>query len=161
MAVVLGIDPGLTGALVWLADRLTPLYADMPVREFETLAGKKRREVEPEYLIKLLESGGVVDLVVHEKVWGQKGDGGGRAFTFGDSYGCLRTAIVAAGITNRIHTVPPATWRRYHRLGQGKKASLVKVREMLPTSTQFSQEQHHNRADAYLIALWGRKLLGY
>lgn len=142
---VLGVDPGLHGALA-LFDPLTDdldLY-DMPA----TADG----------LVDVYELGRWVDARSHrigravlERV-GQM-PGSGHAFSFGRNYGDVRGVLGANFIPMSV--VTPAKWKRAMGVTKDKASSLAKACELFPLhANKFARKKDADRAEAALIAKW-------
>jgi len=159
LTVVLGVDPGVTGALAWLDTNGRLEITDMPTVELITSAGGKRRYVNPGPLIEHLQFYRATDAVYLERQWGQKGDGTIQAFGIGDAFGCVRTAVMATHLS--YHLVAPGTWKRWVQCPPKKKGGLQRARELFPAYADlFKREKDNGRADAALIALYGLAQLG-
>jgi crossover junction endodeoxyribonuclease RuvC len=153
--IVLGIDPGLSGALACLGpDGLT--IHDMP-----TLKAGTKREIDEVELARLIDAVGPIGLAALEQVGVRPGEGAVGAFSFGRGYGLLRGIL-------RAHFVPvvdvtPAKWLRAIgiKTGAGKDASRALAKEHFQRDAGlFARVKDDGRADAALIALWGRRQLG-
>lgn len=97
--------------------------------------------------------------VILEKVHSSPQMGVKSAFTFGESYGSLRMAVIAAGL--RLVMVSPAKWQREiglqstkAKLGasENKRRNRAKAQELFP-----SVKVTHAIADALLLAEWGKR----
>ena len=114
MPFVVGIDPGLSGAITAIWDEGTDLgmsITDMPT--YNVPVGKKtRHRVDTVSLLQLFETFKVMgcELAVMEAVGGRPKQSASGAFTFGWS----TCAVYMACITNRIpvETVASQTWKQ-------------------------------------------------
>ena len=145
---VLGIDPGLTGAIC-LYD---PVNAEAEVYDMPTLVVGKFRYVDPP---------GVASLVLQlrpdratmESVGAAPGQGVVSMFNFGVGVGVLRGVLAANHVPVKLIT--PGTWRRKVGLGRGddKNVSRSRAMQLWPgVGTDFIRKQDHGRAEAFLIA---------
>jgi crossover junction endodeoxyribonuclease RuvC len=148
---VLGVDPGLTGALALIETSLDILLIrDMPV----ALSGTgTRREIVPSLLAKL-----IVDLdpevVFVERVNALPKQGVSSVFTFGQGYGMIRGVLGALQIPT--HLVAPGAWKRAVGLGADKTAARARVMALFPRDASFFQRvKDHDRAEAALLAWYG------
>lgn len=149
LKTVLGVDPGLTGALAWL-DVTGALIdvVDMPV-----VAG----DVDTETLLALLRQGeaygglGVVTAVLE---WPglMPGNGAKSARSMGISLGRLETAILACSIP--VTRVTPNVWKRAMGLSADKEASRALAKRTWPSTGYFDRRKDDGRAEAALLARW-------
>jgi len=142
MKSYIGIDPGKNGGIAILADGLSPWAVKMPETE---------RDVWD--TIRALRSwSDKTAIAAIEKVHAMPGQGVTSMFTFGQGYGALRMALIAAGISFR--EVTPQAWQK--ALGcmtkGDKNASKAKAQELFP-----SLKITHAIADALLLAEWLRR----
>lgn len=151
---ILGIDPGISGAIALLEGRVLVDVFDMPI--IETQAGKKKkRRISPEMLVAELEKyAGSIDAAYIEEVHAMPGQGVTSMFTFGEAFGLARGVLAGMKIPTR--RVMPATWKRAMRLPQGKDSSRGMAAQLWPSSAAaFKRQRDDGRAEAALIALWG------
>lgn len=154
--LVIGIDPGLTGALAAVQSdgRLTGID-DMPLKRER---GKKRDDIDVAALASILRGAGAVDhvLVVVERVAAAPGAGVGGMFRFGYGAGAIEGCCRALGC--RLELVAPAVWKGALRLPGGqenKGLALEKARRIWPDKADwFKRQKDAGRAEAALIALW-------
>jgi crossover junction endodeoxyribonuclease RuvC len=159
MNYTLGIDPGVNGALALLDDAGECRgVLDMP-----TLAagGKKgRRILDGPALIRWLRKlppGRVTAML--EEVSSMPRDGHVAAFSFGRTYGTTETALAAAGIPYR--TVRPAIWKKVMGVLADKDHARMKATQLIPSGAKhWPLKKHDGRAEAALIAQYGRQLVG-
>lgn len=152
-ARILGIDPGLTGAIALL----TPDCAgaidvwDMP---------EVGKTVDPAALATLVREQRP-DAIVLEEVGPQPRDGVRQAFSFGQSYATAR--VVALMLEIPLHLVRPQAWKAHFRLrggDEGKEQGRALALRRFPVShASFARKKDHNRAEASLIALYGAERL--
>lgn len=117
MALVLGIDPGLHGALATYDTETRTLVdvRDMPT--WAMLVGKKERpRIDAVELAEWAEMYSVwgVDLAVLEAVGGRPKQSASAGFVFGYSVGLVYMALMFARIP--VETVPPQTWKKMMRV---------------------------------------------
>ncbi len=96
--ILLGIDPGLSGALAALDAHGLRDVADMPIMARGKGTGRVKSQVNPAGILELLR--GWSDprdslLAVLEHVAAMPGQGVAGVFSLGDSYGCLRGGSTA------------------------------------------------------------------
>lgn len=144
---IIGIDPGQSGGIAWIDEHGKPCVEKMPetladiwdlISSFTFNAGFDRiRPVCKAYL---------------EQVHSMPGQGVASSFKFGQGYGGLEMALIAAGIP--FERVTPQKWQKALGCltGGNKNVSKAKAQELFP-SIKFT----HATADAMLIAEYGRR----
>ena len=152
--LIIGIDPGISGALCFFEDGQVKEIIDMPVMA----DGKKnKRQInasqtynEISKRINKLPKKDII--VVIEQVSAMPGQGVTSMFNFGQSFGVLKGICSAMQLS--MHFVRPAKWKKYFGLMKTEKdASRTKVIEIFPyISSQLSRKKDSNKADAILIA---------
>lgn len=150
--IIVGIDPGLTGALGFLENGAFLGVEDMPV--ITKGSGTVKNEVNPSGLISLLreripaiEAG----VVVLERVNAHPGQGVSSVFSLGDSFGCARSAIAACKFETVY--VTPAQWKKHFKLTSDKELSRALAVRLFPTAP-ITLKKHADRAEALLMARW-------
>jgi Holliday junction resolvasome RuvABC endonuclease subunit len=154
---IIGIDPGLTGALALLNYKRELLAIEnMPV----FTVGKKR-EVDPNGLAEIItefKAWDAIDTVARVELVGAfrvngRTQGGTSMFNFGMGYGMILQALASAGIPYK--RVTPQIWkRRAGLIGRGKDASRTRAMQLCP-GLKLPLKKHHGCADAVLIAYFG------
>jgi len=159
--VVLGIDPGLSGALALYTSesrRLVQIEA-MPVylRKIGK-AAKQRHVVDSVKLFDMMEGFDAlgVDLVVLEQVASRPGDMGG--VTAGYGMGLLVMACVALKL--RLEVVQAAAWKRAMRVPADKKEAIQRALALFPEQRGMfvppgGRVPHDGRAEAGMLAMYG------
>ena len=152
--LIIGIDPGITGAICFFEDGKIIDVVEMP----NMAEGKKnKRQVNGAQIyheiykrIKNLEKKNIK--VVIEQVAAMPGQGVTSMFNFGQSFGVLKGICAAMQIP--MYFVRPAKWKKYFNLINSEKdASRTKSIEIFPHfSTQLSRKKDSNKADAILIS---------
>lgn len=151
MKTILGIDPGMTGALAFY-DKEELIIYDMPIHEIKK--GKtKRKRIDPYGLLHILREN-ECDHVYIEQVSAQPGNGAAAAFTFGFGCGALECAVAAAGLP--FTYVTPQKWKKSMACPKEKDGARMRASQLLPEfAHNWSLKKHHGRAEASLIALYG------
>jgi hypothetical protein len=143
---ILGIDPGLSGAIAFFFPAAPDRVAaeDMPV-----VAG----EVDAATLAaRILQMGPAFAVV--ERVASMPKQGVASTFKFGASYGAVRGVLTALQI--RTHLVAPALWKKHFKLDSDKeKARALALRLFAASPEHFSRKKDHGRAEAALLAVYG------
>lgn len=146
---VLGIDPGLSGALAFYAPAEPALIfaEDVPVAGNEidvaTLA-QRLAQMRP-------------DVCFVERVNAMPGQGVSSTFKFGMAFGMVRGVVAAAGIP--MHLVTPPVWKRHFHLDSDKEKARALALRLWPSSTCFGRKKDHGKAEAALIARYGAEVL--
>lgn len=172
--IYIGIDNGLTGALVAISDHPGPPIAMIPM---PLKAKAKGNEV---------DAGAVWNWLYHDCGWkldqitviletpgkqgarfrgkdGEMRSGGSLALcSMWDSFGAIRGVLESHGI--RHHRIAPQTWQKAMlgsvEKGQTKPAALAKARQLWPYETWLatprSTKPHEGMIDAALIAEFAR-----
>jgi hypothetical protein len=149
--VLLGVDPGLSGALAWLhpGGALSAL-ADMPVID--------KSEIDPHGLFDLIAEHGKVDAAVIEWPHVLPINGAKTAYSMGLSLGIISTALALAEVP--IHRITPSGWKRSagikgaSRQERNAHARALATRQWPGWATEFRRVKDADRAEAALLAYW-------
>ena len=159
MKFIIGIDPGVNGAIAIIEDngKLVQVF-DMPA--IEVLIGNKtKRRVSPEILaakLKLYADQGARAWV--EQVNAMPGQGVTSMFAFGEAFGLARGVL--SGLRVPTYTVQPARWKKAMGVNAGKDGSRAKAAQLWPAAAmEFRRVKDDGRAEAALIAEYGRLLV--
>ena len=149
---VIGIDPGLSGAIAVLDDKKVLKIIDMPVMA----EGKKnKKQLNSAQLVNIIKDNTKnceEAIVVVEQVNAMPGQGVTSMFNFGQTFGAIKG--VCAALELPIFFVRPSKWKKHFELlNSSKDSSRTKVIEMYPAiSNQLSKKKDVNKSDAILIA---------
>ena len=149
---IIGIDPGLSGAIAVLENNKVLNIFDIPVMS----EGKKnKRQLNSALLVNLLKKNINKEeevAVVVEQVNAMPGQGVTSMFNFGQTFGALKG--ICAALELPIFFVRPSKWKKHFELiNSSKDASRTKAIEMYPKlSNQLSKKKDVNKSDAILIA---------
>jgi crossover junction endodeoxyribonuclease RuvC len=160
MSKFVGIDPGLDGAIAMIGDGRPEIY-DMPVvTKLRRRKGKKVkvRQVDEGELVSIMETLPSVCRVIIEDVHAMSGQGVTSSFSFGRSFGIVLGVVAALGFAYVLTS--PQRWKRELALiGRDKNASIMKAKRLFPTAAKYmTKASHHGRADALLLAEYGRRI---
>ena len=152
--LIIGIDPGISGAICFFENGEVKEILDMP----NMAEGKKNKrqingpQIYNEISKRITNISKKEVVVVIEQVAAMPGQGVTSMFNFGQSFGVLKGICSAMQLS--MHFVRPAKWKKYFNLIKTKKdASRTKVIEIFPyISSQLSRKKDSNKADAILIA---------
>ena len=149
---IIGIDPGLSGAIAVLENNKVLNVFEMPVMS----EGKKnKRQLNSALLVNLLKENVLNNeevAIVVEQVNAMPGQGVPSMFNFGQTFGAIKGICAALGFP--IFFVRPSKWKKYFELiNSSKDSSRTKAIEMYPKlSNQLAKKKDVNKSDAILIA---------
>jgi crossover junction endodeoxyribonuclease RuvC len=148
VTVVLGVDPGASGALALLDSYGEILWInDMPV------TGKALSPILLADIIGDAATGNGDVIAVVEQVHAMPKQGVSSSFNFGQSYGIVLGVL--GGLQVRTEHVSPQRWKRDMRLGRDKGVARGRAADRWPRWTpEFKRVKDDGRAEAALIALW-------
>ena len=138
---IIGIDPGLSGAIAVLEDIKVLSLFEMPVMA----EGKKnKRQLNSAQLVNIIKENTNDDeeiAVIVEQVNAMPGQGVTSMFNFGQTFGAIKGVCAALGLP--IFFVRPSKWKKHFELiNSSKDASRTKVIEMYPSfSKQLAKKR--------------------
>ena len=150
--IILGIDPGVSGAISVMENKKVIEVFDMPTM----IDGKKnKRQINGSQVTNIIKErlkDGKDIIVVVEHVNAMPGQGVTSMFNFGQSFGVIKGICSALALP--IYFVRPTKWKKHFNLIKtNKDASRTKVIQTYPEiSSQLSKKKDSNKADAILIA---------
>ncbi len=148
-APILGIDPGVTGAVAFYY----PAISRVSVYDVPAIG----KEIDATNLAILIRNYNP-SVAVIEQVQAFSGQGVTSSFNFGRSYGDVRGVIAALSIP--LHFVTPQKWKKHFNLPADKeKSRLLAIRVFPAVAESFRLKKHDGRAEAALIALYGAQVL--
>lgn len=157
--IVLGVDPGLTGALAILdGDAMT--IVDLPTQPIPGVGPKAlvKREISPVELRTVMRSALPPErrdsaLVLIESMHAL---GGTSVQTQASLAASKATVIAVAQLMGlRVERVAPQVWKRFYGLSANKR-ECIELAQKLFGRRDIRLGRHHNRAEAALIARYGR-----
>ena len=152
--IIIGIDPGINGAISIIENKKIIEVYDTPTM----IDGKKnKRQINGAQVTNIFKerlNGEKEVVVVVEHVNAMPGQGVTSMFNFGQSFGVIKG--ICAALNLPIYLVRPAKWKKHFNLIKtNKDASRTKVIEVYPEiSSKLHRKKDSNRADAILIALY-------
>ena len=152
--LIIGIDPGINGAICLFKDGKIVDVFEMP----KMAVGKKNKsQVNASQIFneiqKAIEGEDKTKVIaVIEQVSAMPGQGVTSMFNFGQSFGVLKG--ICAAMQLPVYFVRPAKWKKYFNLINSEKdASRTRAIEIFPYfSSKLSKKKDSNKADAILIA---------
>lgn len=155
--IVIGIDPGLTGACALCDDgRLADVF-DMPVSGKEVDAAVLADRL-GEWLGQTLEATGDMPHAFVERQQAYPGQGVSTSFQTGRRFGVVLGVIAALDIPMTL--VSPAKWKAATKTPKDKDGARARASQLMPGMSKFwSLKKNHGRAEAALIAWYGATIL--
>ena len=148
---IIGIDPGLSGAIAILENNKVLRIFDIPTM---TEGKKNKRQLNSALLVDLLRENiaNTEDVaVVVEQVNAMPGQGVTSMFNFGQTFGAIKG--ICAALNLPIFFVRPSKWKKHFELiNSSKDASRTKAIEMYPKLSNQLAKKDVNKSDAILIA---------
>ena len=152
--LIIGIDPGITGAICFFEDGELKDVIDMPTM---ASGNKNKKQINGSQIFNEISlrtqnhKSENINVVV-EQVSAMPGQGVTSMFNFGQSFGVLKG--VCAAMQLPIFFVRPAKWKKYYDLINSQKdSSRVKAIEMFPKfSSMLSRKKDTNKADAIPVS---------
>lgn len=144
---VIGVDPGMSGAIAFVDHGKLLEVADMPAVGGD-ISGPLLHQ-----MVRMcpVEWGAV------EKVHSMPAQGVATTFKFGMAYGMARMAVGSLLVPMEEPT--PNVWKKSFNLDADKeKARLLALKLFPDKSVLFKNKKDHGRAEAALIALWCERL---
>lgn len=157
---IIGIDPGLTGAMSVLVDGELVAVHDLPT--FEVGVGvrgsatkrKKRRKIDINGLMALLKPHQDADCAWLEEVSAMPGMHVVSMFNFGKTAGMIEACVINSKIP--LNFVRPNIWKKALGVPADKDSCRVRASELLPGGyPHWQRKKDHNRAESALIAHYG------
>ena len=159
---VLGIDPGLDGAVALLTESRAQVW-DSPVLNVGP-GGKVRREHDVAGMVRLLTHAlssvaGPVHVAI-ESVHAMPGQGVRSMFSMGKGMGVWLGILAALSLSYNL--VTPQRWKKAMLDGMGKEKDAARFRalQLFPAlSDQLARKKDHGRAEALLLAEYLRRTI--
>ena len=157
MTIILGVDPGTSGAVALLDGWNLRHLSDIP----STKTKGSRRIVQTAALAHLLRSWGPVDVAIIERVASMPGQGVASMFAFGKACGIVEGILAAMDVP--IEYLTPGVWRKVVGLTGTRDVIKDRARHLAaekwpPSAHHFTRKKDADRAEAALLALAGMRL---
>jgi crossover junction endodeoxyribonuclease RuvC len=151
--LIIGIDPGASGAIAFLNDGVLIDVADMPTDTVK-VGAKLRKRINPQRLACIFQGQWSRQVAFLENVGPNPHDGAASAFSFGRAFGYAEQALASECIPYTL--VTPMEWKRAMRCPADKDAARKRACQLFPESSAlFARVKDDGRAEAALIALYG------
>lgn len=153
--ILLGIDPGISGAYAVLHGDAVVQVEDLPV--FVHIGRKRRTELDLATLGDTLEALHI-EHVFLERVAARPRQGVTSMFRFGFTAGAICGLLTGMNIP--MSFVTPQVWQRHHGIGPSPDAARQRAMQLFPSACScLAKKRDANRADALLIASYGLQKL--
>jgi crossover junction endodeoxyribonuclease RuvC len=157
LMIILGIDPGLSGALAFY----DTVRGDLEILDMPTLrvgTGSKR-VVDEDILAREIDCrSSFIHHAFLEQVGTRPGEGAVGAFSFGMGFGILK-GVLAANLIPRT-LVRPQEWKKALRVPAEKDGARARASQLLPAHAgKWVRVKDDGRAEAAMICLWGASKL--
>lgn len=145
MTCILGIDPGVSGAIAFYF----PAHPDrVSAEDVPTVNGTISASILHERIEQMKP-----DMALIELVSAMPGQGVSSTFKFGRAFGTVIGVVQAAQVP--LHFVTPGKWKKHFGLSSDKESARdLALRLFAKTPEHFALKKHHGRAEAALIALY-------
>tara|TARA_R110000796_G_scaffold168721_1_gene285657 strand:- start:1121 stop:1597 length:477 start_codon:yes stop_codon:yes gene_type:complete len=156
--VIYGIDPGFSGAIAIYETGLS--WGKMRVYDMPIMKSAKGKTILnlSEILNILQPEDPHHNLAVIEQVGAMPNQGVSSTFRFGQGFGQLQMAIAAQKLP--VQYVTPQKWKSHFGLSRDKGVSRSVAMQRFPEiADQFKRVKDDGRAEAALIALYGKEKL--
>lgn len=157
---IIGIDPGITGAVAVISKGKFVAVFDFPTLEIK-VGNKLKTRIDLDALSFLIESYSKDVFVALIEEVGQittKSDPF-ASFVFGFATGSVHGILTSNQI--KIETVKPNVWKPALGLDSDKSKSISKAIALFPEAeTHLKRKKDHGRAEALLLAHFAWKLMG-
>ena len=151
MNLIIGIDPGVAGAIALVRGTGIVMH-DMP-----TVEVRGKRLVDVHGLARIISGLGASGLTgshaVLEHVQGVQQSGATSAFSFGRSFGVVEGVLAGLGVPMTL--VRPQAWTRDLAVSRDKGEHRRAAMRLWPAHAElFSRVKDDGRADAALLCYW-------
>lgn len=161
--IVIGIDPGLTGACAVIGHDGVRAVFDLPTMPVPGAGPKAlvKRKIDGRALCSLLlkhcpASEGAPTAVLEQVA--TMGGMNNAVQTQGSllrSLGAIETVLEC--LKFKVEYVAPQRWKKAYGIGSDKAKSLALARQLYPdAAADLKRQKDHNRAESLLLARWGR-----
>lgn len=158
--MIIGIDPGLDGAIAWINKFGYVMWYSMPTVEIS----KGKHEIDAVAVHhRLVNSEATDDVVVIEQIQPDPKWGVSRSGTMMKNYGMVLAVVKLLGMSHIM--VKPQQWKAKMLAGtdKSKQAAVARVQQLYPQldlRKPGSDKPSHDAAEAVLLALYGRNFAG-
>jgi len=145
---VIGVDPGMSGAIAYVDHGHLLTVVDMPV---------VGNDISTALLTQMVRMHDDVTWAAVERVHSMPKQGVATTFKFGMAYGMVRAAV--GGLLVPMEEPTPNVWKKSFNLDADKEKARLLALKLFPDKAELLKNKgHHGRAEAALIALWCERL---
>lgn len=157
MSLLIGIDPGVSGAIAVVGG------GQVACLEMPTVEINGKRRVDPAgltvALMALADGGHRIRMAVLEHVQGVQGTGATSAFSFGRSFGVVEGVLAGMAIPHTL--VRPQVWTKALGVSRDKGSHRAAAARLWPKHADlFARVKDDGRADAALLCHWYERCHG-
>ena len=154
--IIIGIDPGLTGAVAVIFSSTNVAFFDAPTQKVKVGKSEKSELLPAEMAayLRQVQRQGLCHCFI-ESVHAMKDQGVTGMFNFGKGFGIWIGILAGLEIPHTF--VTPQAWKKALMQGvKDKDAARGRAQQLFPAATsQLSRKKDGGRADALLIAKYG------
>ena len=149
--IVIGIDPGINGAIARYNSSEASAATQLIIWDMPILEVNKKKTISPYLVANILKEAAAP--VYIEKVAAMPNQGVTSMFNFGKGFGVILGA--AAGLGLQTTQVTPQQWMKALKCQRGKDANRQRACELFPQyADMFARKKDDGRADAALLAYY-------
>lgn len=157
--LIVGIDPGLSGALAFLDAAGGLTVTDVPVHVLK-VNGRDRRRLDGHSLARCVANlaSTVAGLhVILENVHAMPKQGVASSFSFGKVFGAIEQCLVDHNVPYTL--VEPALWKRVLGVPADKDGARRRASQLMPKHAGlWARAKDDGRAEAALLAYYGSRI---
>lgn len=157
MTKIIGVDPGLSGAIAIIDAKTTSIVDlhDMPIIEYK----RKKNQIDLYTLASIVDAHAKqTKMAIVEEVGAMPKQGVVSTFRFGYVTGIVVGVLSANYIS--ITQIKPSVWKPALGLSRDKEDSRVLASKLYPKEVhRWARKKDDGRAEALLLAWFGRKFL--
>jgi len=155
--IVLGIDPGLSGALALVEGGPDVHPRLLAVADIPTTGEKAKRRVHVAGVLEFVRRFPPAHAFI-ERAQAMPDQGASSGFVYGRAVGALEACVDGLMIPSTV--IESTAWKKAHALiKREKEDSRQRAIKLFPGVPGFERMKDHNRAEAALIAWYGLALL--
>lgn len=156
--IILGIDPGLSGGLCLLKGVAGQKPEIVDCVDVPTTGDGSKRRVDVHAVLSFIQQAGPPDKAFIERAQAMPDQGSSSGFNYGRAVGALEACVV--GLDVPLQVIESTAWKKAHGLiKREKEDSRQRAIMLFPTAHGFfARKKDHNRAEAALIAHFGRAI---
>lgn len=152
MKYIVGIDPGLSGAITFIREDGALSVVDMPTA-IKTVSGKKKRSIDRNRLREIFDRDDILHVIM-ELQGTRPGQSAQSTVSTSRHFGLLEGVVLANYHPYTI--IAPLTWKKALRVPKDKKESMARASELMPRCAhKWANAGHDGRAESAMLALYG------